>query len=68
MGSSLVATRDTSTTIHVHDIISVLTGEDGEYEEDEGYVIIVFAHQSNQGIWLILGEDGESFAMVIIII
>lgn len=46
MGSSLVATRDTSTTIHVHDIISVLTGEDGEYEEDEGYVIIVFAHQS----------------------
>lgn len=37
---------DTSTTIHVHDIISVLTGEDGEWEEDEGYVIIVFAHQS----------------------
>lgn len=50
MGSSLVATRDTSTTIHVHDIISVLTGEDGEWEEDEGYVIIVFAHQSYQGI------------------
>lgn len=46
MGSSLVATRDTSTTIHIHDIISVLTGEDGEWEEDEGYVIIVFAHQS----------------------